>query len=274
MATKKRKQKPVPPRKAKGKAKVGKGRSSGSKKGKGGGGVLMRPPKSTHEILSRLGKDPLLVSVSTGKDSVAMLHAILACGLECKVVHRYWAPGLEFEEEVLTALERKLGVKITRLEEPRVSAMHRSDTLCINKVWNAEDGGQPDLNKFDNFILSLHEAKWLALGCRITDGPIRAMTLSKYPNPYAKTRKVYPIAHWKKKDVWDYIKANKLPISKTYEWFGRSMDCVNVKHVYPLKIFAPKDYEKILDVFPLLEPLIWLYEKRIERYGHQAVPEC
>jgi 3'-phosphoadenosine 5'-phosphosulfate sulfotransferase (PAPS reductase)/FAD synthetase len=115
---------------------------------------------------------------------------------------------------------------------------------------------------------------WVATGIRITDGPQRAIALTKNPNPNLKLHKLYPIAEWRKAEVWSHIKRQGLPISRAYNLIGRSLDCLNVAHVYPLKFGSPKDYERIVADFPLMDCLCWLYEKRVERYGLASIGEC
>ena len=43
----------------------------------------------------------------------------------------------------------------------------------------------------------------------------------------------------------------KLPID--YQWFGRSFDGIDMRFLGPLREHSPKDYQTLLDWFPLAD---------------------
>lgn len=229
--------------------------------------------ESTDNILRPLKGNKIIAAVSTGKESIAMLSVLIEHGYDVFPVHRYFVKDLEFEEEVLQALENRFKLKILRLEEPVVRSMESDDVLMINNIWNIHPT-PINWNKWDRMIRRMAGCEWIATGIRKDDSPIRRLTLTKHPNPNPKLKKVYPLADWNKKYLWHYIKERNLPISKAYQWFNRSLDCLNIKHVYPIKKYAPKDYEKIASKFPLLDGLMWLYEKRGNEIGYEKIEEC
>lgn len=219
--------------------------------------------------------EKLCVLVSSGKDSVALMDIVVRSGVPATFVTKYLVPDLEMDEVVLQAQEKRYGIKIHRVAAPRRAAMFAHDVLRIEHIWEAGEGATgAHSKKFDKFLVSLSGTPWLATGIRKTDNPTRAIALSKYPNPHPKNCRVYPLAEWRKGEVWEYIRQRDLPVSPAYRLFGRSLDCLNIKHVYPLKAGIPGDYAKIVKDFPLIEPLMWVYEKRVRQYGTRNLPEC
>lgn len=201
--------------------------------------------------------------------------------LECEpqiqfnYVNKYIVKDLSIDEEVLTALEARYGIQIQRVAHPRREVMYASDTLRIQHLDRARYPSFDTMRKqLDKVLAAEHRTDWSATGIRITDSPQRALALTKYPNPHPKNHTLAPVATWRKQQVWDHIKAEGLPISAAYPLFGRSMDCLNITHVYPLKAARPADYAKIVADFPLMEPLCWLYEQRAQRHGPANLPEC
>ena len=102
------------------------------------------------------------------------------------------------------------------------------------------------------------------VGIKKADSPNRAINISAQGWFQEGSKKIYPLFDWSDRDVWSAIKHLDLPINKCYEWFGRSLDVLNLHHLYPLKQYVPDDYKKFCREFPLIEPMVWLYEKRMK----------
>lgn len=84
---------------------------------------------------------------------------------------------------------------------------------------------------------------------------------------HENTKRVYPIYHWKDKEVWNYVYEHNLPVNKCYEMFGRSQDVINYQHLFPLKEHSPQDLESFIYKFPLIETLFWVKdENRKDKY--------
>ena len=67
------------------------------------------------------------------------------------------------------------------------------------------------------------------------------------------SRKVSPVADWLKGEVLARIKSAGIPLPVDYEWFGRSFDGIDYRFIEPLSRFAPDDFARVLDWFPLAE---------------------
>ena len=100
------------------------------------------------------------------------------------------------------------------------------------------------------------------------------MALTKHPNPNPKLHRCYPLADWSKAEILQHVVEAALPLGRAEKLLGRSLDCLNVEHVWPLKRAVPEDYERICNDFPLMDALCWLYEKRREKYGADAIMDA
>jgi hypothetical protein len=45
----------------------------------------------------------------------------------------------------------------------------------------------------------------------------------------------------------------------------RSVDTLDIAHIYPLRKHFLRDYRRIIEVFPLLDALCWLYDAREDK---------
>lgn len=231
----------------------------------------------THLLLERAraaGINRLAVFVSSGKDSVCTLDLVHKSGIPYTAIHQYLVAGLRINEDVLEPLEKRYGISIVRIPSGARVRMFANDVLRIQHVWESGDKMTVDHTAQERFACSIAKTPWMALGVKKVDSPTRFLALDRSQNPNPKTHKFYPIAEWKHAECWEYIKAEGLPVSRAYELFGRSLDSIDIKHVYPLKHAMPDDYAKVLNDFPLMEPLVWLYERRVRANGFNSLPEC
>lgn len=114
---------------------------------------------------------------------------------------------------------------------------------------------------------------WTALGHRATDSLERNAMLKRLGGIDPKAGRVYPIWQWKPRDVYAYIRTNRLPVAP--QLVRGSTDGVNL---YPATLRAlrdryPDDYRKILEVFPYAEAGIVRDEFRKQWAAGDAVPE-
>jgi hypothetical protein len=58
---------------------------------------------------------------------------------------------------------------------------------------------------------------------------------------------------WRKQHVMDAIYAARIRLPPDYEWFNRSFDGLDRRFLGPIKAYAPDDYARILQWFPLAD---------------------
>lgn len=222
--------------------------------------VIKNQPTSAEVrgLLADEGK-PVLVAFSTGKDALACELALQDAGVETRLAYMYLVPDLRFVDQTLDRQEQALGKPIARYPHPSLWRMlnhlvfqppercaiieaARMPTVDFDTMWDLvrEDMGLP------------HET-WVADGVRAADSIVRRASLSTHGVMKPAKRKVSPIADWLKAEVLGRIEAAKIPLPVDYEWFGRSFDGIDYRFLEPLSRFAPDDYQRVLDWFPLAD---------------------
>jgi hypothetical protein len=94
------------------------------------------------EKARQMGMKKLAVLISSGKDSVLLADIVMRSGVPASFFTKYIVKDLDIDEEVLTVLEQKYKIIIERLPSPRRLGMFESDTLCINRIFDAETSRQ------------------------------------------------------------------------------------------------------------------------------------
>lgn len=101
--------------------------------------------------------------------------------------------------------------------------------------------------------LNLPADTWVADGVRAADSIVRRASLTRHGVMKPHLRKVSPIHDWLKREVMGRIEEAGIALPIDYEWFGRSFDGLDYRFLKPVRDNAPKDYERILDWFPLAD---------------------
>lgn len=222
--------------------------------------VIKGQPTSA-EVRQRLAEEgrPVLVAFSTGKDALAVELALRDAGVETQLAYLYLIPGLRFVDETLAAQEEVLGKRIARYPHPSLWRMlngfvfqppERLAIIEAAQMPTVEYGEMWGLIKQD---LGMLPETWVADGVRAADSIVRRASLTKHGVAKELSRKVSPIADWLKGEVMDRIGQAGIPLPVDYEWFGRSFDGIDYRFLEPLSRYAPDDYQRVLDWFPLAE---------------------
>lgn len=201
-----------------------------------------------------LKDEPVLVLFSGGKDSIVALDLCMRYfkRSQVEVLHYYFVPDLSIKERVLTWYESKYGIKIIREPDSKTIALQSG-----KKSYKQADQEAVIRKKYD--------VKYLIQGIRKQDSMARRGMLANLPYGIdERNGKLYPISEWTTKQVISYIKLNKLMLPVEYS-MGQNRDFYipNAEGMLMLKNNFPEDYNKVIAVFPQLEPMA----KRVEMYG-------
>ena len=236
-----------------------------------------RRPETGEEVIQdiRSRTDSTLLAFSCGKDSIASYIAIRDHFDTIVPFYMYQIPGnLEFIEEALTYYEKKMGTHIVRMP-------HDSLYRMINNMVFQPPERQSKIKKLD-FVEPSRDAAsyavaadngldpetvYTAIGVRANDSIQRRISIQKHGAINHKLRHYYPIFDWTKQRLIDAIKDSGLKLPVDYRIFGRSFDGLDLRFLYPIKKHFPRDYEKILEWFPMAEVEIYRYE--FNKAGHQ-----
>jgi len=194
-------------------------------------------------------KDKIAVACSFGKDSIIVLHMALKYDPNIKVMFNN--TGVEFPETIKYKDKIKKEWNLNLIE---TQPYKKNFWKCI------EDYGVPGIRvkgKGSNTPKCCYYCKErpaekefrrqgitaVFTGITAEESSQRRLLVTRYDNMnktkdnlkfcgqryFAKSWnmwKIHPIAYWKEKEVWDYIKENKIPINEVYtKWNGIYKRC-------------------------------------------------
>lgn len=236
--------------------------------------TIVKGQPTSEEIRRSLAEEgrPVLVAMSLGKDAIAAELALQDAGIKTHLAYMYLIPPgedgklMSFLEDTISSLEDTWQKRIHRYPHPSVyrwlnSLVFQPPERC--SIIEAAKLPEPDYQQLWALVkndLNLEQNTWVADGVRAADSIVRRASFSRHGVMKTANHKVSPIYDWLKAEVMGRIsQANvKLPID--YQWFGRSFDGLDHRFLAPLKENAPKDYQRVLDWFPLAE---------LESYRHE-----
>lgn len=234
------------------------------------------PCTSEEAIAEALKVSPkLLMAFSTGKDCIGAYLAIRDAGFEqIEPYYMYQIPGnLEFIEESLDYYERTLfrGQRIHRIPHPFV--VRGLNDLNFQPPERCRVIELLDLEEFDAVEASDAMKDWLgwpedamtAVGVRAADSPVRySLFRTKGMDAAVNTNnhKFYPVFDWTKARLVDAIRRSGVKLPVDYRIFGKTFDGLDIRFLKPLKEHFPRDYQRVLEWFPLAELELFRYERR------------
>lgn len=222
-------------------------------------------------LLDIYPKSPtVLLSFSRGKDAWACW-----CALKDKidfVPFHYYAgpPGLEFIEESQAYAEKKMGKRIINLPAPMLYNMLSAkscDAQTPARVLPLQElDRQPftfeQLQDFAINVAGLDPGTYTALGVRAKDSARRALFFKTHGPLIHSKRKFYPVWDWDKDKLIEELKRHDVKLPVDYELWGRTFDGLYYNFLVKIRERFPRDYQKILDWFLLIDMEIYRYEKR------------
>ncbi|WP_239324246.1 phosphoadenosine phosphosulfate reductase [Snodgrassella gandavensis] len=207
-----------------------------------------------------------ILAFSTGKNAVAAYLAIKDSFTDVYPYYLYLVPELEFVEEQLDLYERQFGFKITRLPHPALYQMLRAHVFQplynIPVIDEAKlvDFDYADIRKVMCGMFNLPLNTPVANGTRVEKNPKRRLSMLRHGSIVKSQRQYYPIWDWKKSDLLHCFTQHNVRLGSDYKVFGCSFDSLDLRFLLPIKQFYPRDYQKILEFFPLCELEIYRWE--------------
>lgn len=216
------------------------------------------------EVAKRQKKS--LLAFSCGKDAVATWLAIREYFDEVVPYYLYLVPDLDFVNESIDYYERFFGTKIVQLPHPSVHRM--LNNFVFQPPQNCkviEQAGLPDFDYLDIQAVmceryNLPKKTLVADGVRAADSPMRRVAINTHGSISYKQLKYHPIWDWKKADLIECFKKHNVKLAVDYKIFGRSFDGIDLRFLYLIRQHFPKDYQKILDLYPLADLEIFRWE--------------
>lgn len=215
--------------------------------------------------------DTVMLSFSCGKDS---LGAWLQCSRYFDRIvpfYLYMIPGLEFVEDNLRYYESVFNTHIIRLPHP--STYRFLNNFVFQSPENLafiENFGLPEFDYEDIYDLvrqdyGLSDDTYTALGVIAFDSPNRWAAIRKYGPMNESRQTFYAVYDWKKTRLMGEINTARIELSTEYHLFGRSFDGLDYRFMVQIKERFPRDFERILEFFPLADLDIFRIQCR-QRY--------
>ena len=174
----------------------------------------------------------------------------------------YIVPGLSFQEAMWKWVENRYGLDVWMIPHFVLSNYLRWG------LYRLPDMSVPIITPADvyAYVRKLTGCYWIAAGETMRDSLMRRGMISNFGTISAKRGRVFPIAHWKKSDVFTYIQRRRLKVTPETAVVGASFGEMDPFSLYQIKTHYPQDFEIIKSWFPFVEVAVLHYEL----YAHKA----
>lgn len=220
--------------------------------------TVIKGQPTSKEVLQRLADlhEPVALSFSCGKDSIAAWLAMREYDIEIVPVYFWLVPDLKFVDEELAYFEDFFGTHIYRYPNPSFyrlisNLVHQTPERL--RAIEAANLPIPDCQQEWDIImdeLGLPRKTWKADGVRAADSLNRRSSFVRHGVMKESNRKVSPIADWLKAEVMGIIDRYGVKLPIDYEIFGRSFDGIDYRFIEPMREHLPDDFERIVEWFP------------------------
>lgn len=229
------------------------------------------------EVINRAkaaGIEEVLVAFSGGKDAIVTLDL---CMRHFKRVEAYFmavVPGLSYEEKPLRWAERHYGIEILRMPHWVLSRLFRESTFR-HPTRQSRDISIVKPRHVENAARKHFGIKWVAAGEKTCDSPQRNAYIRKSKGVEERRGRIYPVAYWSDTAVMSYLSMHRLPTPEQYFILDRESDSqfggFGMESMSAVRQKYPADFEKIKQVFPLIEAQVVRYN--LKKKSVSKVPE-
>ena len=219
------------------------------------------------EHISNISNNRCIISFSMGKDSIASYLQCRDFFNEIDFVFLYMIPDLDFQNISLDYYENKFGKKIIRMPNPslykQINANMYQPPNRIDTIWDMDlyEAEYDEIFKASKIDLKIDENTYVGVGNRMSDSIMRRTSIKRWGAYNQKRKQFFPVFDWTNNDVRNSIVKNNIKLPIDYKIWGRSFDGFDYRFLKPLKDNFPKDYEKVLEFFPLAKLELIRYEK-------------
>jgi phosphoadenosine phosphosulfate reductase len=192
----------------------------------------------------------ILVGVS-GKDSLAVLDLLVASGREVVPFHMHLVPGLDVIECVLRWVETRYKLPVQRIQHWNTSNLLR---LGLYRPHLRKPPPKLAQHHIEQFLHQKHGTSWTAYGYRYGDSLARAGMFKSWGGGVDKANAhVFPIWSWTADEMRAYLRVRRIPLPPRNP-AGKSFGVdLGVDTLLWMRQHYPRDYRRILEVFPYAE---------------------
>jgi len=107
----------------------------------------------------------------------------------------------------------------------------------------------------------LQDEMMYATGVRSADSPIRLVSIKTHGPINKRGLKYHPVWDWKKADLLREFERAGVKLAPDYRVFGRTFDGLDIRFLAPMKKHFPRDYQRVLEWFPLADLELFRFER-------------
>jgi len=190
--------------------------------------------------------DSVIVGFSTGKESIVTLDLCFKFFKKVQPYFLYSVPNVSFQEKTLNWYENKYQTEIIRIPGTNVSEFFH---------YGSFRNGDPtfpivSIGDIHHYVRLKYDIWWIACGERMDDSIQRRAMIKNQSTIYEKGGRFYPVASWKKQEIYDYIKHEKLYLGVDSKKLGHSIRMLHPDGLKFLKENYPDDLRKLLHIYP------------------------
>jgi 3'-phosphoadenosine 5'-phosphosulfate sulfotransferase (PAPS reductase)/FAD synthetase len=228
--------------------------------------MSLRGARALLERARDAGAQRILVGFSGGKDSLATLDLCVGTfgASNVEAYFMYLVEGLRCVETLVDWAGRRYGVRIHKLPHFVLGNMYKHAVLMPHRpsVTGLRDTKMTDIEALARQRSGI---EWLAYGHRMDESLERRGMLHKLSGINFDQKRVYPLWDWRKRDVYSYLGAKRLPIPCSFGKEGMAGVDLGPDTLRYMRQHYPEDYAKVLRVFPFAEAQL----KREDFYGQE-----
>lgn len=220
--------------------------------------LMQQTQKSIDAIAEQ--SDSVMLFCSLGKDSLVLLDLIAPRFKRIVCVFMYFVQGLEHIDRYARWVRARYpNVEWVEIPHWNLTYIFRVGMFCTPIP-------KQRLMKLADVVKVMQERYgiyYTFLGMKKADSMNRRLMLKGYEaSQYENKGLVYPLADWTQKDVLAYMKLNDLPMPVRYSKDASGGLGFNLECYLWMRENAPKDLERVLQVFPTSERILFEYDNK------------
>ena len=230
--------------------------------------VAVNPAKPTEHALTTLKyvrkqTNRVILFYSGGKDSIVLLDMLSFLFDEVICVFMYFIKDLEHQRVFIEYPEKKYpNARVIQLPHWMVSHYYRNNYYKFHRKKLVDDTPLLYLGDIEKQARLRSGATWIINGAKMSDSLNRHLMLGTllFNSINLKSKRAYPLALWKKKDVLAYIKNRNLIIPQNYgKGKSNGIDLTEDVLVW-MRDNYPDDYKKVIHQFPFAGKIVFEHD--------------
>jgi hypothetical protein len=207
-----------------------------------------------------------LLRFGCGKDAIGAYIQLRRYFDRIIPVYHYLHPDLEFVNRSLEYYEKVFGCHIIRVpnhwlyKHLNSGLMQTKESWKIIQQYGLDDFDNDEVNEYIKEDLKLPTSLFTAVGVRASDNLNRGRSIRMHGAHNENRKTFFPVYDWNMERLLQEIKASGIKLPVDYKIWGKSFDGLDYRFIKPMRQHFPRDYEKLKELFPLLDVEIKRYE--------------